>query len=71
MGFNREVALDAAVYWNKNKDNLARLIDEAEKMSATQIEELGTSAKKRIAEAYSWRHIANLYKNVFMWKKSE
>lgn len=71
VGFNREVALDAAVYWNKNKDNLARLIDEAEKMSATQIEELGTSAKKRIAEAYSWRHIANLYKNVFMWKKSE
>lgn len=71
VGFNQEVAQDAAVYWNKENHNLALLIDKVEDMSAEEIETLGKSAKKRIADAYSWEHIADLYKNVFMWKKSE
>ncbi len=33
VGFNREVAEDAALYWNKEDGNLAKLIEKADQMS--------------------------------------
>ena len=65
VGFNKEVAEDAALYWSKNSGNLAKLIDKADQMSDEERQELGVKAKKRIAEAYSWEYISDRYADVF------
>lgn len=66
VGFNREVAEDAAIYWNKDDGNLAALIDKADNMETEKIRELGIKAKERIKDAYSWKYITDRYKDVFM-----
>ena len=65
IGFNREVAEECALYWTKDVGNLAALIDKADSMNAEKITAYGVKAKKRIAAAYSWHHIANQYSKVF------
>lgn len=65
VGFNREVAQNAAIYWSKEDGNLAELIDRADIMDAEIIAYLGVSAKKRIDTAYSWEYICGKYKEVF------
>ncbi|CAM3131426.1 beta 1-4 rhamnosyltransferase Cps2T [Sporolactobacillus spathodeae] len=66
VGFNREVGEDVALYWRKDDGNLASLIEKADAMKSEQIASLGIRAKKRIAEAYSWVHIVNMYEQVFL-----
>lgn len=61
VGFNREVAEDAALYWNKQSGNLASLIDQADNMNAGEITELGEKSSQRVVETYSWQHIADEY----------
>lgn len=65
VGFNREVAEDAALYWNKQPGNLASHIDQADNMNAGEITELGEKSSQRVVEAYSWQHIADEYKQLF------
>ena len=65
VGFNREVAEDAALYWEKENGNLAALIDQADGMSEAEIGQLGEKAKMQIRTAYSWDLIAEKYKEVF------
>ena len=66
VGFNEEVAEDAALYWGKEDGELAKLIDVADFLPEETIEELGKKAKLRIAEAYSWEFISNEYAKVFL-----
>lgn len=66
VGFNREVGEDSALYWGKEAGELARLIEEADLMPIEKISELGVRARKRISDEYSWEHIVNLYKKVFL-----
>lgn len=66
VGFNKEVAEGAAVYWTKEKGNLAALIDEADKVSAEKRTEYGNKAKQRIREAYSWQYICDKYEKEFL-----
>lgn len=66
VGFNREVAEDAAVYWNKEEGNLSELIDKIDLLKKEMIGEMGRKAKERIAGTYSWEHIANEYRKVFL-----
>lgn len=66
--FNREVALDSALYWTKKSGSLARLIETADKMSGSEIEAYGTKAKERITKAYSWEFISSEYRKVFLGK---
>ena len=65
VGFNREVAEDAAIYWTKEDGNLAQLINDADLMEEKVVEELGAKAKKRIADAYSWKYISERYLETF------
>ena len=65
VGFNSEVAEDAAIYWTKESGNLAGLIDQADTFSEEKISEYGKKAKKRIADAYSWEYICSEYANLF------
>lgn len=64
VGFNKEVAEDGAVYFNKNQQNLAKLINKIDRMSDDDIKELSKKAKKRIDEAYSWEYIVEEYEKV-------
>ncbi|WP_427788724.1 beta 1-4 rhamnosyltransferase Cps2T [Bifidobacterium catenulatum subsp. kashiwanohense] len=66
VGFNREVAEDAALYWNKQPGNLASLIDQADGMSADEISSLGEKSSQRIAKSYSWQYISDKYGQVFL-----
>ena len=65
VGFNKEVAEDAALYWTKENMNLANLIEESDKLSPKEIDMLSKKAKKRINDKYSWGYIADKYKRVF------
>lgn len=64
VGFNREVAEDAALYWTKKEGNLSALIDKCEQLDR---EKFGEKAKKRIRENYSWQYISDRYAEI--WKQ--
>lgn len=66
VGFNREVAEDAAIYWTKCSGDLAKLIDKSDKMTMEEISQYGIKAKNRIETAYSWDYITSEYKNRFI-----
>lgn len=66
VGFNREVAEDAALYWSKAPGDLAKLIESSDKLSPVQIIALGEKAKQRIADAYSWGFISAKYEKLFL-----
>ena len=66
VGFNREVARDAAMYWNSEDGNLADLINSVDRMSNEQRAEYGTKAKERIKSAYNWDYIGEEYKRVWL-----
>ena len=66
VGFNREVGMDSAVYWNKEPKTLANLIDKVDNMSDGERRKLGQKAKDRIREAYSWKKIADEYEKLFV-----
>ena len=68
VGFNREVAEDAALYWQKTSENLGELINCCDTLPADQIDLLGKKAKARIQTHYSWQYIADRYENVFSQK---
>lgn len=66
VGFNREVAGDAAVYWSKKQGSLAGLIDKADKVDTDKRAEYGRKAKQRIKDAYSWQLICDRYADTFV-----
>lgn len=66
VGFNREVAEDTAVYWNKTEGNLASLIDKMDTISYDKRSKYGKKAKQRISDLYSWQTICNLYAKSFL-----
>lgn len=66
VGFNREVAEDAAIYWTKQNGYLAKIIDKADALDKKTIVEYGIKAKQRIKDAYSWEYICEKYFKVFV-----
>ena len=66
VGFNQEVAQKAAVYWTKANGSLASLIDRADQLNEDEIRKIGTRAKKRIRDAYSWEFISARYAEIFL-----
>lgn len=62
VGFNKEVAEDAALYWTKKEGDLATLID---KCNGIDREKLGIKAKNRIKTAYSWQYISDRYEGIW------
>lgn len=65
VGFNKEVGQDGAIYWNKEKENLANLIEEAEMFTKENIDKYAENAKKRIQKQYSWERIIDKYEKIF------
>lgn len=66
VGFNKEVAEDAALYWSKTPGSLAALINMADEMGTDVRAEYGKLAKKRIETAYSWQYICDRYEEEFL-----
>lgn len=64
--FNKEVALDSALYWNKNTNNLAMLIDSLDRIDLGMIEKMRLLSTERINEYYSWEKICMEYKKVWL-----
>ncbi len=68
VGFNREVAEEAALYWTKEPGNLATLIEKADGMTDEERKAMEVKAKQRIKDAYSWEYICGRYKEEFCRK---
>lgn len=66
VGFNREVAEDCALYWSREENDLAALINKADEMSEENILELGRKAKERVAKEYTWEKICGQYLQTFI-----
>lgn len=65
VGFNQEVAREAALYWSSENGDLAKLIDQADSMSEEERAEFGVKAKARIRDAFSWKFIGDEYMRVW------
>ncbi|WP_028983246.1 beta 1-4 rhamnosyltransferase Cps2T [Sporolactobacillus terrae] len=63
--FNKEVGADGALYFNKKRGDLARLINHADTLSAEVIERLDQYSSERIRKYYSWALIVNKYELLF------
>ena len=68
--FNREVAGDAALYWNLEDGCLASLINSTEAMCPEMRSALEKKSKERIRSAYSWERIAAQYAELFTDRES-
>ena len=66
VGFNKEVAGDCALYWSLKFGSLAKLIDQADQITSDKIAELGSRAKERVAEEYTWEKICRQYEDTFI-----
>lgn len=64
--FNREVAEDSSLYWNKKEGNLSWLINKVDLMGKEKIMELGEKAKERVIQHYTWMKIIKMYENLFL-----
>ncbi len=67
VGFNREVAEDAALYWTKEDGSLRALIETADQMDPQERAAYGRKAKARIREGYSWQYIGEQYRQLWLY----
>lgn len=65
VSFNKEVAKDGAIYWNKNESNLCKILEKTEKIKDEERKKYSELAKKRINAEYSWKGIVNKYEDIF------
>lgn len=66
VGFNREVAEDAALYWTKEPGNLAKLIAFADSLPQEKAAGYGAAASAVISNRYSWNYISDSYLKQFL-----
>lgn len=66
VGFNKEVAEDAAIYWSKENGALKEALAKAEKLTADEYSTMAHKAKARILEAYRWENIISAYEQLFV-----
>ena len=66
VGFNREVAGNSAIYWNKEPGNLSKLVNESDLFEEKSINNLGVMAKRIIENKFSWTCICEAYKSEFI-----
>ncbi len=65
VGFNREVADEAAWYFTKEQGNLAELIRKADACTPEERQAMGEAARARIKGAFSWEKIIADYERLF------
>lgn len=65
VGFNQEVAREAALYWDKTPGSLSSLLNKVEKLDQERINTLGQMSKQRIEDNYNWQLITDKYNKIF------
>ena len=70
VGFNKEVGMEGALYFNKTNRNLADIIDKLDNIGEKYIKSLGAKAKARIENEYTWGYIINKYEELLVNKTS-
>lgn len=68
VGFNHEVGLDGADYWNKEIGSLKQLIENIDVIKSERVEELNNASNKRILNQFDWSIITKKYESIFMEK---
>ena len=68
VGFNREVAEDAALYWTKEPGSLAALIERADRLPPEERQRMGEAARARIRDHYTWQYISDRYSEIWNLK---
>ena len=64
VDFNRKVAKETALYWKKEKNSLADLIDQVD--SQKDFSNLGQIAKQNMKNDYTWEKIVGEYEDLFL-----
>ena len=67
--FNREVAREAALYWDKTPGSLSAVIEQADAMAEKQMMALANAGRERIRNDYSWERICDQYEK--LWLKEQ
>lgn len=65
VGFNREVARNAALYWDKSDGDLSNLINKVDEMSEEHRNDFYEKGQRVIRDRYSWDKIVSEYENLF------
>lgn len=65
VNFNKEVAQDGALYFEKNPLNISKLIDKVDNLNEIETKALGKRAYSRIKDDYSWDKIIYEYEKLF------
>jgi rhamnosyltransferase len=65
VNFNKEVAGDENLYFNKSVGSLLKCIEACETMGQDEIEMYGNLSKNRVKTQYSWDFIVNEYEKLF------
>ena len=65
VGFNKEVAEDGAIYFNKDDGNLRKVMKDAESFTKEQILDYESKAKNRVKTQYSHEMIVDKYEKIF------
>ncbi|MEW4354718.1 beta 1-4 rhamnosyltransferase Cps2T [Streptococcus pneumoniae] len=63
VGFNREVGENGAIYWRK--DNLHQVIDESEKLSEVEIQQMDNLSTEQVKQRFTWDFIVDEYEALF------
>jgi len=69
VGFNREVAGDAALYWTKENNSLKDVFDKIKLLSPKEILHLSQKSRQRIEDFYSWDRIVGQYETKFLIRR--
>ena len=64
VDFNRKVAKETALYWKKEQNCLANLIDQVD--SQKDFSNLGQIAKQNMKDDYTWEKIVGEYEDLFL-----
>lgn len=66
VSFNREVAVDTALYWTKQEGSLAHCIERSEEFTANEVAQFDQTSSLRISESYNWKGICHQYESMFL-----
>ena len=65
VSYNKEVGQESCFYFNKQENNLKKIIMKVDKLTEKEQKKYGDLAKQRIHESYTWPLIANQYIELF------
>ena len=65
VAYNKEVGLNSCFYFNKEENNLKKVLEKVDKLSKEECLKYESLAKKRIREEYTWDIVCEKYQQLF------